>query len=725
MTKTLTKAAVAYATLLATSGAWAQGTPTTIRLTDGLNAGPIGENTGPGAEQATVTRLVKDNKTYVQIVWMSSQVPEGDRPYQCKCTSIEMDPLQGPKVISADVQITANDGDRPCNHPKTSAIGADKTLLVYGTNDPNQANVQTYAEVLNHDCTRATRERLRISNNNNTNEGAPDVITNGMRNGKWIATAGYLSANNNGESRAVGLEIEVNGVQATITKTFDRNIVAPANIGRPSMQPVSTDRTLFCSSKGNNRPPEEGVACALVNTVDGSSVWTGMPNADRRGAVIIAASQPDATPRVYYNQPQVTVGENGRFYVQAERTNGRGRNNGNRTGRGSTTTYVYALEVTDQGPSIRAMESNLGSHQVHATICSGSYGADGALHSAIYEASVTGSGPATMQMVRFDPQARTVTRVGPVQAVGAYNADSGYLANLYGNNPNNQGRDFYRCLGDVPNPGFGQNEGFRPTVQSFFVMPFYGMVAGEPKNSLFVSFVPGSMPPAPQPVLNGLTVRVQGEGRVDSTPAAIDNCTAASCTAQLDSATTVTLTARPAAGSTFVGWMGSCTGAANCVLRMDVARDVTALFTKVGDPLPTQVPLSVNVSGQGSGTVSSQPAGITCSMASCVANYERGTTVTLTAQANDNSTFAGWIGDCSGTAACTVRLDAARAVSAVFEKKPTDPTQSPGPSPSADPLPTGSDPKVSACSTTGDSTGTLAPVLSALAAIVVIRRRRK
>jgi MYXO-CTERM domain-containing protein len=733
MNMKLSQAAVACATLLFSTTALAQGRPHVLRLTDGNNAGPRGENDGPGAEQASVTKLTHNGDTYVQIVWMSSQVSNGDRPYQCKCTSIKMDPLTGPTVVAESnaIQITANDGDRPCNHPKTAALGGDKSLLVYGTNDPNQANVQTYAEVLNYNCTKATSERLRISNNNNTNEGAPDVVVNGMRGGEWVATAGYLSANNNGESRAVGLNIAVNGVQATITKTFDRNIVAPANIGRPSIQPVSTDRSLFCSSKGNNRPPEEGVACALINTTDGTSVWRGQPNADGRGAVIIAASQPNNTPRIYMNQPQVTVGENGRYYLQIERSTGAGRNNNNqRQGRGSTTTLVYALEVDDTGPSIRATEESVGQNQVHGTICSGAYGADGALHSAVFDASITGTGPAAVQMVRFDVTGRAIQRIGRTAALGAYNGDGGMLANLYGNNPNTQGRDFMRCIGDVPNPGFGNAAGFRPDVRTFFVFPYSGQVPGEDKLSLFASFFPGFTPPAPPPVLHGLTVRVTGEGRVDSSPLGIDNCTAASCTSTYEQGTAITLTAVAAAGNTFVGWTGSCTGAATCVVRMDRAHDVTATFTKVGNPLPTQVALSVALSGEGSGVVSSAPAGITCSNGTCTANFDRDAQVSLTAAANEGSEFAGWMGACSGTAACAVTLDVAKSVTAVFNKKATVPGPTASPNPGQTPAPSpgvtdpGTDPKVSACSTTGDSSGALVPSLIVLGLALIVRRRR-
>ncbi len=730
MMKKLSQAAAACAALLISTTALAQGRPTVLRLTNGNNAGPAGENDGPGAEQATVTKLVHNGENFVQIVWMSSQVAAGDRPYQCKCTSIKMDPLAGPTIISDAVQLTDNDGDRPCNHPKAAALAGNKTLLVYGTNDPNQANVQTYAEVLNHDCTKATRNRLRISNDNNTNEGAPDVVVNGMRNGEWVATAGYLSANNNGESRAVGLNITVNGVTAAVTKTYDRNIVAPANIGRPTIQPVSTDRSLFCSSKGNNRPPEEGVACALINTTDGTSVWTGMPNADRRGAVIIAASAPNNNPRIYMNQPQLTIGENGRFYLQYEKSNGNGRNNNNqRNGRGSTATMVEALEVDDTGPVSRATAEGVGLNQVHGTICAGAYGADGALHSAVFDASITGSGPAATQMIRFDVMNREITKVGRTMALGAYNGDGGYLANLYGNNPNTQGREFMRCIGDVPNPGFGNPAGFRPDVQTFFVFPYAGQVPGEDKLSLFASFFPGVTPPAPPPVLHGLTVNVAGEGTVASNPTGIENCTAGACTAQYDQGTTVTLSAVPAAGSTFVGWTGSCVGAATCMVRMDRAHTVNATFTKIGNPLPNLVVLSVALSGEGTGVVTSAPVGINCSIPSCVANFDRDASVTLTAQAADGSTFAGWMGACMGTAECTVTLGVDTSVTAVFNKKPGTTPDPTNPNPN-NPNPTNpgsgkTNPDTSvSCATTGGSANTLVSVVLALGLALIARRRR-
>lgn len=68
-----------------------------------------------------------------------------------------------------------------------------------------------------------------------------------------------------------------------------------------------------------------------------------------------------------------------------------------------------------------------------------------------------------------------------------------------------------------------------------------------------------------------------GSGTVTSSPIGVD-C-GATCSAQFVSNSFVTLTATPAAGSTFTGWSGSgCTGTGSCVVTMDAAKAVTATF---------------------------------------------------------------------------------------------------------------------------------------------------
>jgi hypothetical protein len=79
----------------------------------------------------------------------------------------------------------------------------------------------------------------------------------------------------------------------------------------------------------------------------------------------------------------------------------------------------------------------------------------------------------------------------------------------------------------------------------------------------------------------------------------------------------------------------------------------------------TTYTLGVTRAGSGSGTVTSNPSGISCG-STCSATYASGTTVTLSAAAASGSTFAGWSGACTGTGTCTTSMTAARSVTATF-----------------------------------------------------------
>jgi hypothetical protein len=85
-----------------------------------------------------------------------------------------------------------------------------------------------------------------------------------------------------------------------------------------------------------------------------------------------------------------------------------------------------------------------------------------------------------------------------------------------------------------------------------------------------------------------------GSGTVASSPAGI-NC-GATCSAGYTQGTMVTLTPTPAAGSTFAGWSGDCTGTGPCTVTMSQARSVTATFNVLVAP-PIVVPPSVPASG--------------------------------------------------------------------------------------------------------------------------------
>jgi CSLREA domain-containing protein len=80
--------------------------------------------------------------------------------------------------------------------------------------------------------------------------------------------------------------------------------------------------------------------------------------------------------------------------------------------------------------------------------------------------------------------------------------------------------------------------------------------------------------------------------------------------------------------------------------------------------------LSVNLSGDGTGSVASTPAGIECGDggSDCQEPYDLDTVVTLRATAASASRFLSWSGGCSGTTAtCSVTMDAAKTVTAAFD----------------------------------------------------------
>jgi hypothetical protein len=75
--------------------------------------------------------------------------------------------------------------------------------------------------------------------------------------------------------------------------------------------------------------------------------------------------------------------------------------------------------------------------------------------------------------------------------------------------------------------------------------------------------------------------------------------------------------------------------------------------------------MTVTKAGTGDGLVTSSPPGIDCGD-TCSVYLQEDSAVTLTATADEGSTFNGWSDACSGTADCVVTMDAAKSVTATF-----------------------------------------------------------
>ena len=95
--------------------------------------------------------------------------------------------------------------------------------------------------------------------------------------------------------------------------------------------------------------------------------------------------------------------------------------------------------------------------------------------------------------------------------------------------------------------------------------------------------------------------------------------------------------------------------------RFDVAYNAS-LYQWLGVTNTQQV----TVTKSGNGTVTSNPAGISCGT-TCSASFTSGTSVTLTAAPGSGNSFSGWSGACSGTdSTCIVTMSAAKTVTASF-----------------------------------------------------------
>ncbi len=160
-----------------------------------------------------------------------------------------------------------------------------------------------------------------------------------------------------------------------------------------------------------------------------------------------------------------------------------------------------------------------------------------------------------------------------------------------------------------------------------------------------------------------------GTGTVSSTPQGI-TCSlqpGSVCRASFPVGSTITLTATPAAQSSFASWEGCEGPGPTCTVQLTENKTVRVRF------VPVQNTLTVQKAGDGAGRVlSDAPPDIDCG-AACVASYTVQTTFRLRAVAEAGSSFVAWSDNCKpvGTR-CEVTIGggSGATVTATFSKVP-------------------------------------------------------
>ena len=143
-----------------------------------------------------------------------------------------------------------------------------------------------------------------------------------------------------------------------------------------------------------------------------------------------------------------------------------------------------------------------------------------------------------------------------------------------------------------------------------------------------------------------LTLTVEGTGSVRSDPTGIE-CPG-SCSASFAQGSLIRLQAVPGSDASFLGW----SGAADCsdgIVRLNSNLSCTARF---GQTPRYGLQVTVN-SGNGSGKVTSSPAGIDCG-SQCSAVFTEGTVVTLQATPDPFVNFSGFGIDCNSDGQVTM-----------------------------------------------------------------------
>ena len=223
-----------------------------------------------------------------------------------------------------------------------------------------------------------------------------------------------------------------------------------------------------CWTAGNTQPPNRGVRCAGIATANQGNIE------DRlmwRQYLMRKEGEQYRTQIRMANVLDAQGNPSNMVLAEYEELNKRRRRE-----KGAATRMVTMVQFTQAGMDVLTLPETgfaVAQDVTHGTNCSTLWGTDGQESPALFlvSGSINGNpiSQASAQTLSFNTTTREVIS-GRTFSLGT-NQDVAWLSNIYGNNPQTQGRNFVQCVPNIQNPGYGVANGFMSEVKTFVGLP--------------------------------------------------------------------------------------------------------------------------------------------------------------------------------------------------------------------------------------------------------------
>ncbi len=471
----------------------------------GYTASRSGRDSGTN-EMGAVTHFVDPNGVQRMVeVHMSSDVPDSMGFWQCFATCWVGDEEGGWKPTAQGVQVSFNvGGDRNCNRPQVSAAAlvTNQTpdgviALSYGSDFDDPQNTSYWVSAIDPvSCSivslpNNTMDVVQVSADvNNDNGGSDQTVivesifspTDDTDLQEFTVLSATFENNGGGQIWANGARLERDAVTGdlNVSRRFTHRVYTDVNTARQSIAILQDGVVAIGGPVGDNRPPDVGVGLFVLDWMQGNVM-----------AEHIIQETNELTD-IWPNDVRLAPGQYpGDIVWKHNISNGFGEDTNDK---GTSQLKLHTLRLTEDWELIiqDTLEDIDMPFQTHAALCTGADGAVEATDRSIAVVTGSPSGAGQGQMSIFDFGTEKKLGLARRKATISDYSDSGMQSNIFGANPNNQGRNFFNCVGEVPNPGYGVDGGFRPYVKSFWAITMSGKEPAFERNSQFLSLTPAT-----------------------------------------------------------------------------------------------------------------------------------------------------------------------------------------------------------------------------------------